>query len=1119
MKKILAFLVQPPIPVLAGLAVLSAVIYYGGAALRSWLGLSNTTLLMIVIGVWVVAVLVFVWRRYQSGKRARLIEDRLRGQAREHKESVRPDKRSQVEELEKQLGTALSTLKTSKLGKNALYELPWYVIIGPPGSGKTTLLRESNLTFPDQAHGRGVRGVGGTRNCDWWFTDQGILLDTAGRYTTQEEDRNEWFSFLDMLKKSRARKPINGAMIAISIADIIQSTEEELSEHARKIRERLAELTQRLEVVFPVYLLFSKCDLLDGFVETFGGYGSRERAQMWGFTMPYMQSSGGSIADQFDNEIDALQSRLAAERLHNLAAAKSKSKKAKIFSFPMQFAMIKARLRSFLAQLDQPNPYHESSDFRGVYFTSGTQEGQPLDQVLANMRNACGLTEEEDSALEEKADKKAYFIDDLFTDVVFPDKELARSSAAAEKRRGLVRRIGMIASAVITLAFLVTLVVNYTQHSSVIDRSMRVYEMVDRKLTADDFAEERRLAKDAGGPFEQLRRMFVELDDNYGSIGSYVMGQNNALYDQRIRPLYVRLLLETFLMPLQDRLRASLQSAVDSKGEDRDVAELQDELMGYEMLGGKLVIAEDWLNEFLLGSRWTWQEDVEIEECRPHRKTFLERVAGPGNRDWMYLPDEGLIRSARELCREKDVLARTVADIRKEQGLDTKVSLEDVIDHTEMEMMDKSVTISKGSTRPTGIDGLLTDVSEQRGDDSAEQLIARNKEDSISEWLETTANFRPAPKKNLREANQQLQRLTTDTEGGVYIKLYTTVCDRLETLGTPCPAGDTSWLTQTLKEIGEICPEVEKLTTRNAGDRIVYDAQHDKQINNVVGALLRARNKVNQRSEEAPAAVRNAIRGALYGLINSVQNSLASELIDETNTTFRAGVGQDLSRFSQRFPFNPEGKDDVDPGKFLEVFDDTDGEFDKTMKWVADLEGVLTQISGGGPTEQHKRDRAKVLDIQRALLAGTKQGCEIEFLMQKLGDTSAVRFVLGKNDGITAVRTKIQSLSWQPADGAAIEIKGFPVPGNDDGVDAMIDRSGNWGFLRLLAHGNPSNTTYKDVAYQKCEWQEFIYDNKQLSAGGENARAALLFRTSAQPNPLEPGFFHHTFTNEVFRGR
>jgi type VI secretion system protein ImpL len=179
LKKLLGIVLKPPTPQLFGLVLLTAIVFFGGRMARPWLGLADRTLMILCGAVWVLAALVFAWRRYQSGQRARLIEDRLRGQAKEHKEAARPDRRQHIEALEKQLNEALGALKSSKMGKSALYALPWYIIIGPPGSGKTTLLRESGLSFPQLTHGRGVRGIGGTRNCDWWFTDAGIQLDTA----------------------------------------------------------------------------------------------------------------------------------------------------------------------------------------------------------------------------------------------------------------------------------------------------------------------------------------------------------------------------------------------------------------------------------------------------------------------------------------------------------------------------------------------------------------------------------------------------------------------------------------------------------------------------------------------------------------------------------------------------------------------------------------------------------------------------------------------------------------------------------------------------------------------------------------------------------------------------
>ncbi len=69
-----------------------------------------------------------------------------------------------------------------------------------------------------------VAGVGGTRLCDWWFTEEAVLIDTAGRYTTQDSDaavdRAGWEAFLDLLKRTRPRQPLNGVLVAIALSDI-----------------------------------------------------------------------------------------------------------------------------------------------------------------------------------------------------------------------------------------------------------------------------------------------------------------------------------------------------------------------------------------------------------------------------------------------------------------------------------------------------------------------------------------------------------------------------------------------------------------------------------------------------------------------------------------------------------------------------------------------------------------------------------------------------------------------------------------------------------------------------------------------------------------------------------
>ena len=205
--------------------------------------------------------------------------------------------------LGERLKEAMQKLKKmpgGKRGRRRLYELPWYMFIGPPGAGKTTALVNSGLNFP-LAEGKGpaaLRGVGGTRDCEWWFTDQAVLIDTAGRYTTQDSqatvDAAGWLGFLRLLKKHRRRQPLNGALLAIGLSDLAALSEPERLAHAAAMRKRMRELHDELGVRVPVYVLFTKTDLIAGFVEFFDNLGKEEREQVWGMTLPLDETAEGA---------------------------------------------------------------------------------------------------------------------------------------------------------------------------------------------------------------------------------------------------------------------------------------------------------------------------------------------------------------------------------------------------------------------------------------------------------------------------------------------------------------------------------------------------------------------------------------------------------------------------------------------------------------------------------------------------------------------------------------------------------------------------------------------------------------------------------------------------------
>jgi type VI secretion system protein ImpL len=432
-------------------------------------------LIWIPIGVSAAAVIAmvvtFVVKRMAASRRADALEKALANQGQQQAMNANPARRGEIQALQKQISDGITALKSSRLGgkrkgKNALYALPWYAIIGPPGAGKTTALRHSGLVFPyaDSA----VRGVGGTRNCDWWFTNEAILLDTAGRYATESADAQEWLAFLDLLRKYRGDKPLNGLIIAVAAVEIIDATEPMLEQMAQKLRARIDEVMTRLGMVLPVYLVVTKCDLMAGFTEFFGTMKKSERAQAWGatFNLNEDKSNPGAI---FTREFDILVQSVHGRSLGRLANERDRGARELIYQFPLEFAALRRPLNDLVGRVFAPNNFGQTPTFRGFYFTSGTQEGLPLNRVLMRMGQAMGIRHMQAFGNQPASESKSYFLHDVFMTVVFPDAEVA-SRSPAEIRRQKILRFGVGAAALaVALTFCVPSIVSYFNNQALLD--------------------------------------------------------------------------------------------------------------------------------------------------------------------------------------------------------------------------------------------------------------------------------------------------------------------------------------------------------------------------------------------------------------------------------------------------------------------------------------------------------------------------------------------------------------------------------------------------------------------------------------------------------------------------
>lgn len=416
-----------------GLLFALAAIYLIGSTLRiapSWLYLAMAIAFTLWCAYWIIK-----WRgsRHASGA----MEQMFQNQAESALKAAPADRKQDVEILRKRLLDAIQKIKTSKLGQRtgcaALYEMPWYIVIGNPAAGKSTAVLNSGLNFPfSDNNGQALQGVGGTRNCDWFFTTEGILLDTAGRYAVHEEDRSEWFGFLDLLKRHRPKAPINGIVIVASIAELTGNRPDFTIDLAKQLRQRVQELTERLELFAPVYVMFTKVDLIAGFVDFFEDSDADERSRVWGATLPYDMDGKSNAANLFDQHFDTLADGIKELGTTRMSLNRGQRMSPGILTFPMEFSGVKQHLRTFIATLFEENPFQFKPIFRGFYFTSAVQEGVATHATGQRIVQQYGLSTGRKMTASISSNT-GFFLKNLFSAVIFADRSLVRQYASRKK--------------------------------------------------------------------------------------------------------------------------------------------------------------------------------------------------------------------------------------------------------------------------------------------------------------------------------------------------------------------------------------------------------------------------------------------------------------------------------------------------------------------------------------------------------------------------------------------------------------------------------------------------------------------------------------------------------------
>lgn len=356
-----------------------------------------------------------------------------------------------VEELRTQWLRAVAELGTTGIDR---YNMSFYMLIGEPQSGKTTTLTKSGLNFPIGMNK--IQGIGGTRNLDWWFTDEAVILDTAGRLTFQDRettDEAEWQEFLQLVKRYRPKCPVNGVIVTIPCTSLLQDDPEVREQKAQVLRKALVEIERNLEVQFPVYVLVTKADRIGGFAEFFAPLRAMEQTQLLGWSRPRSMFGKPFSGDEVRAAFRGIVHRMRRFRILLLdqgAEEMSAEDRDRLYPFPEELALLEQPLVGYLETIFPDSRLLDPLYFRGFFITSGVQRGVPVLEACARVLGGGAFGER----IMERASlnaEKAYFIRDFYRKKVFLERGLIVPTKSRVRRVLVIKRIGYSVAAAAAL--------------------------------------------------------------------------------------------------------------------------------------------------------------------------------------------------------------------------------------------------------------------------------------------------------------------------------------------------------------------------------------------------------------------------------------------------------------------------------------------------------------------------------------------------------------------------------------------------------------------------------------------------------------------------------------------